>query len=210
MCKYKTHVLFVQLSPLSVARMQRFWLCHQFRFLFLMFTLLIVKHFEKYVSFENWINGLGKWANRNSYYVNNWENGSTRFLPNSAISFCDQHFLIDFMLLFRPIWQKGQENQITKQLRDESQTNPHEIRFLRGLLNKLRSSIWFTNKCKNNSLVNGLCFVFLTQKEPVHKSHLLMKPTTLGALRATIVHSLGKYFFWAINFRYAVIAAAEK
>ncbi len=32
--------------------------------------------------------------------------------------------------------------------------------------------------------MNGLRFVFLTQKEPVHKSHLLMKPTTLGALRA--------------------------
>ncbi len=70
--------------------------------------------------------------------------------------------------------------------------------------------------------MNGLRFVFLTQKEPVHKSHLLMKPTTLGALRAraTIVHSLVKYFFvdfyflffyfFAIVFSYAVIATAEK
>ncbi len=65
------------------------------------------------------------------------------------------------------------------------------------------------NKCKNNLLVNGLRFVFMTQKEPVHKSHLLMKQTTLGALRATIVHSLVKDFF-AIIFHYAVIAAAEK
>ncbi len=54
-------------------------------------------------------NGLGKWANKNQlYYVNNnRENGNTRFLPNSAISFRDRHLLIDFMLLFRPIWQKG-------------------------------------------------------------------------------------------------------
>ncbi len=39
-----------------------------------------------------------------------------------------------------------------------------------------------------------------------------MKPTTLGALRAraTIVHSLVKDLFFAIIFRYAVIAAAEK
>ncbi len=39
--------------------------------------------------------------------------------------------------------------------------------------------------------------MFLTHKEPVQKSHLLMKPTTLGALRAraTIVHSLLKDVF---------------
>ncbi len=39
--------------------------------------------------------------------------------------------------------------------------------------------------------------MFLTHKEPVHKSYLLMKPTTLGALRAraTIVHSLLKDVF---------------
>ncbi len=47
--------------------------------------------------------------------------------------------------------------------------------------------------------------MFLTQKEPVHKSHLLMKPTTLGALhaRATIVHTLVNdlVFFLAIIFR---------
>ncbi len=55
-----------------------------------------------------------------------------------------------------------------------------------------------------------LRFVFLTQKEPVHKSHLLMKSTTLGALHATIVHSLVKDAFFAIIFHYAVIAAAEK
>ncbi len=80
--------------------------------------------------------------------------------------------------------------------------NPDGIRFLRGLLNKPRSSIWFTNKCKNNSLVNGLRFVFFTQKEPVHKSRLLMKPTTLGALRAraTIVHSLVKDLFFCHYF----------
>ncbi len=50
------------------------------------------------------------------------------------------------------------------------------------------------NKCKNNLFVNGLHFVILTQKELVQKSHLLMKPATLGALhpRATIVYSLVK------------------
>jgi len=39
--------------------------------------------------------------------------------------------------------------------------------------------------------------VFLTQKEPVYKSHLFMKPTALGALpaRATIVRCLGKHLF---------------
>ncbi len=118
------------------------------------------------------------------------------------------------MLLFRPIWQKGltiismmkveravgESDHQTINLRDESLTYPDGIRFLRGLLNKPINSIWFTNKCKNNSLVNGLGFVFLTQKEPVHKSHLLMKPTptTLGALRAraTIVHSLVKDLFF--------------
>ncbi len=52
--------------------------------------------------------------------------------------------------------------------------------------------------------------MFLTKKEPVHKSNLLMKPTTLGALGATIVHSLVKDAFFAIIFRYAVIGAAEK
>ncbi len=49
-----------------------------------------------------------------------WENGPTKIsyimltiektailLPNSAISFRDRHHLIGFMLLFRPIWQKG-------------------------------------------------------------------------------------------------------
>ncbi len=51
--------------------------------------------------------------------------------------------------------------------------------------------------------MNGLRFVFLTQTEPVHKSHLLMKPIT-------IVHSLVKDLFFAVIFRYAVIAAAEK
>ncbi len=107
-------------------------------------------------------------------------------------------------------WSERSDNRITKQLRDESQTYPDGIRFNRGLLNNPRSSIWFTNKCKNNSLVNGLRFVFLTKKEPVHKSNLLMKPTTLGALRATIVHSLVKDAFFAIIFRYAVIGAAEK
>ncbi len=42
----------------------------------------------------------------------------------------------------------------------------------------------------------------LTQKEPVHKSNLLMKPTTLGALRAraTIVHSLVKDFFFPLRY----------
>ncbi len=117
----------------------------------------------------------------------------------------------------RPIFMmkvERAENRITKQLRDESQIYPDRIRFLRGFLNKLRISIWLTNKCKNNSLVNGLRFVFLTQKEPVHKSNLLMKPTTLGALRAraTIVHSLVKdlFFFHYGIFLYAVIAAAEK
>ncbi len=57
--------------------------------------------------------------------------------------------------------------------------------------------IWFTNICKNNSLVNWAALNVLAHKEPVHKSHLLMKPTTLGALRAhaTIVHSLLKHVF---------------
>ncbi len=49
-----------------------------------------------------------------------WENGPTKIsyimltiektailLPNSAISFRDRHLLIDIMLLFRLIWQKG-------------------------------------------------------------------------------------------------------
>ncbi len=75
---------------------------------------------------------------------------------NSAISFRDRHLLIDFMLLFRPIWQKGlypwwkgrerSVNSITKQLSDETQTYLDGISFLRGLLNKPRSSIWSTNK----------------------------------------------------------------
>ncbi len=39
--------------------------------------------------------------------------------------------------------------------------------------------------------------MFWTQKEPVHKSHLLMKPTTLGALHAcaTILQTLVKDLF---------------
>ncbi len=97
-------------------------------------------------------------------------------------------------------WSERSDNRITKQLRDESQTYPDGIRFNRGLLNKPRSSIWFTNKCKNNSLVNRLRFVFLTIKEPVHKSNLLMKPTTLGALGATILHSLVKDAFFCHYF----------
>ncbi len=52
--------------------------------------------------------------------------------------------------------------------------------------------------------MNGQRFVFLTQKEPVHKSNLLMKPTptTLGALRAraTLVHSLVKDLFFCHYF----------
>ncbi len=44
--------------------------------------------------------------------------------------------------------------------------------------------------------MNGLCFVFLTKKEPVHKSHLSMKPT-LGALRArAIIVHIVKYLFF--------------
>ncbi len=35
------------------------------------------------------------------------KNCNTIFLPNSAISFRDRYLLIDFMLLFRPIWQKA-------------------------------------------------------------------------------------------------------
>ncbi len=147
--------------------------------------------------FENWINGLGKWANQ-LYYVNNRDNGNTRFLPNSAISFRDWHFLIDFMLLFCLIWQKGQENQITKQLLRQIHT---------GL--DFSENFWINREAVSDSQTNvktirqwmgiflGWEFVFLTQKEPVHKSHLLMKPTTLGALRAraTIVRSLRKYFY---------------
>ncbi len=55
---------------------------------------------------------------------------------------------------------------------------------------------------KSILLVNGLRFVFSTQKEPVHKSHLLMKPTTLGALHvcATIVNSLVKDVFFCNYF----------
>ncbi len=139
-----------------------------------------------------------------SYNMLTIKNCNTIFLPNSAISFCDRYLLIDFMLLFRPIWQKAlypwwnwserSENRITKQLWDVSQTYPDGIIFLRGLL---KSSILFMNKCKNNVLVNWLQFMFWTQKEPVHKSHLLMKPTTLGALRAcaTILQSLVKDLF---------------
>ncbi len=54
-------------------------------------------------------------------------------------------------------------NRITKQLRDESQTYPDGLRFLRGLLNKLRSSILFANKCKRQ-LVMG-CALFSTKKK---------------------------------------------
>ncbi len=87
------------------------------------------------------------------------------------------------MLLFRPIWQKGLYPwwKWSERSEDESQTYLDGIRFLRGLLNKPRRIIWFRNTCKNNSLVNGLRFVFLTQKEPVHKSHLLVKPTGRAA-----------------------------
>ncbi len=50
----------------------------------------------------------------------------------------------------------------------------------------------------------GCALVFLTQKETVHKSNLLMKPTptTLGVLRAhaTIVHSLVKDLFFCHYF----------
>ncbi len=56
---------------------------------------------------------------------------------------------------------RGRRIGSPQQLLDESQTYPDGIRFLRGLLNKPRSSIRFTNKCKNNSLVNewaALCF----------------------------------------------------
>ncbi len=62
-------------------------------------------------------------------------------------------------------WSERSENRITKHLRDESQTNPDGIRFLRGLLNKPRSTIWFTNKCKNYLFVNGLHFVFDKKKK---------------------------------------------
>ncbi len=134
--------------------------------------------------FENWING---------------DNGNTRFLPNSAISFRDWHFLIDFMLLFCLIWQKGQENQITKQLLRQIHT---------GL--DFSENFWINREAVSDSQTNvktirqwmgvflGWEFVVLTQKEPVHKSHLLMKLTTLGVLRAlaTIVRSLRKYFYF--------------
>ncbi len=61
-----------------------------------------------------------------------------------------------------------------------------QIKFDSHTFEAVQHVLQFTvvNKCKNNSLVNGLRFVFLTQKESVHKSRLLMKPTTLGALRA--------------------------
>ncbi len=95
-----------------------------------------------------------------------------RFLPNSAISFSDRHFLIDVMLLFRPIWQKGQGNQITKQL-----LNLRQIRT--GL--DFSEDFWI-NREKNNSLVNGLRFVFLT--EPVSWHFILpLRFSYLGLLR---------------------------
>ncbi len=70
-----------------------------------MFNLLIVKLFENCI-----------FVLRTELMV--WENGPTKIsyimltiektdLPNSAISFCDQHLLIDFMLLFRTIRQNG-------------------------------------------------------------------------------------------------------
>ncbi len=58
----------------------------------------------------------------------------------------------------------------------------------------------------------GCALCFRQKKKTVQKSHLLMKPTTLGTLRvrATIVHSLVKdSVIFAIVFHYAVIAAAE-
>ncbi len=42
-----------------------------------------------------------------SYNMLTIKNCNTIFLPNSAISFRDRYLLIDFMLLFRPIWQKA-------------------------------------------------------------------------------------------------------
>ncbi len=148
MWKYKTHVYYSFSAPLLGCR-DSDW-CHQF--CYLMFNLLIVQLFEKCVfvlrtELMLWDNGPAKI----SYIMFKSRNCNTRFLPNSAIRFCDRHLLNDFMLLFGPIWQKGlyprwkwnerSENRITKQLRDESQTYPDGIRFLRGLLNKPRSSI---------------------------------------------------------------------
>ncbi len=127
MCKYKTHVYYSfspLLAPLLGSR-DSDW-CHQF--CYLMFTLLIVKIFEKCV-----------FVLRTELMV--CENGPTSYImltiEKTAIQ--DSYtplllvFMIDIFLLiscycFCPIWQKGQENQITKQLRDGSQTNPPGIR----------------------------------------------------------------------------------
>ncbi len=73
------------LSPLLGCR-DSDW-CHQF--CYLMFTLLIVKHFE------NWINGLGKWANQNSYVMFTIEKTAVQdFYPNLLLVFVIGIFLL--------------------------------------------------------------------------------------------------------------------
>ncbi len=78
------------------------------QFCYLMFSLLIVKLFEKCVFVLR--TELMVWGNGSTqicYIMSTIKNCNTRFLPNSAISFLDRHHLIDLILLFRPIWQKG-------------------------------------------------------------------------------------------------------
>ncbi len=161
-CASITHVYYSfssLLSPLLGCR-DSDW-CHQF--CYLMFTLLIVKHFE------NWINGLGKWANQNSYVMFTIEKTA---VPNLLLVFVIGIFLLISCYCLVRYGRKafihdesgasGRRIVSPNNYEMSLQTNPHGIRFIRGLMNKPRSSIWFTNKCKNYLLVNGLRFVFLT------------------------------------------------
>ncbi len=103
-CNYTEYAsikpMYIIRSALSVARMQRVWLCHQF--CYPMFTLLIVKLFEKCV-----------FVLRTELMV--WENGPISYIVLTIDKRAIQDsyptlllvFVIGILLLFRLIWQKG-------------------------------------------------------------------------------------------------------
>ncbi len=142
--------------------------------------------------FENWINGLGKWATKISYIMLTIEKTAKQdsYLTLLLVFVICKFSLISCYCFIR----YGRKAYI----HDESGASGRRIgspnnygmnlRYIRTGLD-FSEDFWINREAVSNSRTNVKTFVFLTQKEPVHKSHLLMKPTTLGTLhaRATIV-----------------------
>ncbi len=140
-------------------------LYHQF--CYLMFNLLIVQLFEKCVfvlrtEWMVWENGpikisyimstIEKTAIQDFYllcYYFSWSASSYWF--HVIVSSDMAEWPLSLMKLERTVGESNHKT-ITGWISDM-------IRFLRGLLNKPRSSIWFTNKCKNFLWMGcALCF----------------------------------------------------